>query len=543
MPPITEVVNPTVDSVSELVPAAAAPSLPPTATATGVSSVSRSIVAAAAPSLPPTATATGDDEVANPVTTEVVNPTDLPDYFNSQKLQKFTVYQIAWWDESHRKCCLKTIQGANGCEYITRVKRDENGNPTLDGIETDDVPVNVNVKYEKEVRFALGVALVKTTNGDVVGKRIKEFEYTEQTIIAEKDWQVKVRLAIGEVKSRTGDGYGWTFDRRAGQLFEDDKELELLPQLGGKMATKLKEKGLTSLKLLFEEISDPQRCNNLISAVKGLSKKRADACVSILTEKLLPGACPPKINHRDAPNPYLSRYPTSTPNPDPDGRELWEIMVSKSKVCKNFISVNRMIDHMFRETNKAFEGTTHQDDWMIYHDALSLFVAKESYQYMHEKGYFRHLIMPQLGLNRGTVYIHRMVGMRPEVMPMDAHLNQDLHENVDRHVNLTSHLPDNHPNKFSRRTPKHLAAAYKKIGIPTLAHSLALQHTNESRRTSSGWCKKRTWIFSIAAEESSILLHILDTALLNKRRHLQSNGVVIASKELDRSAHIGFIRM
>ena len=48
-------------------------------------------------------------------------------------------------------------------------------------------------------------------------------------------------------------------------------------------------------------------------------------------------------------------------------------------------------------------------------------------------------------------------------MPLDAHLNQDFHESVDRHVNLTSHLPDVHPNKFSKRTPKTLSKAYKRI--------------------------------------------------------------------------------
>ena len=87
---------------------------------------------------------------------------------------------------------------------------------------------------------------------------------------------------------------------------------------------------------------------------------------------------------------------------------------------------------------------------MIYHNALLLFVAKDSYKYMQQKGCFRHLIVPQHELNAGTPYANHMVEMRPEVMPMDAHLNQDLHESVDRHVNLTGHLPDNHPNKFSK---------------------------------------------------------------------------------------------
>ena len=60
----------------------------------------------------------------------------LPDYYDPEKLENYTLYQIAWWDESHRKSCLKRIQGTNGCEYITRVKRDNNGNPSLTGVES-----------------------------------------------------------------------------------------------------------------------------------------------------------------------------------------------------------------------------------------------------------------------------------------------------------------------------------------------------------------------------------------------------------------------
>ena len=68
-----------------------------------------------------------------------------------------------------------------------------------------------------------------------------------------------------------------------------------------------------------------------------------------------------------------------------------------------------------------------------------------------------------------------MVGMRPDAMPLDAHLNQDLHVGVDRHVNLTQHLPcylpngkTPYPNKFSKRTPKLLSSAYRRIWDPSL---------------------------------------------------------------------------
>ena len=87
---------------------------------------------------------------------------------------------------------------------------------------------------------------------------------------------------------------------------------------------------------------------------------------------------------------------------------------------------------------------------------------------MRSKGYMEHLIMPQHGCNEGTSYANRMVGMRPEVMPLDAHLNQDFHESVDMHVNLTAHLPVGHEDKYSKRTPNHLSKAYRRIWNPEL---------------------------------------------------------------------------
>ena len=83
-------------------------------------------------------------------------------------------------DETHQKCSLKSINGTNGLEYITRVKRDSNGNHCINITAPDDNPADVDVKYEKELRYALGVAMIQKMNGSVVGVRIPEFEYTEK---------------------------------------------------------------------------------------------------------------------------------------------------------------------------------------------------------------------------------------------------------------------------------------------------------------------------------------------------------------------------
>ena len=49
----------------------------------------------------------------------------------------------------------------------------------------------------------------------------------------------------------------------------------------------------------------------------------------------------------------------------------------KSKL-KLFTCITKMVDHMFEETKKTFMNTTHKEDWMLYHDSLSLMTAKES---------------------------------------------------------------------------------------------------------------------------------------------------------------------
>ena len=118
--------------------------------------------------------------------TEVTSPDVivLDNMFMPERLTRYDRYQVAWWDESHRKCSLVTISGANGCEYITRVCRDRHNNPCLHGTQSEDAPVNVNVKYEKEARFALGVALVRTNEGRTEGRRIPLFDYTEKPLFA-----------------------------------------------------------------------------------------------------------------------------------------------------------------------------------------------------------------------------------------------------------------------------------------------------------------------------------------------------------------------
>ena len=221
----------------------------------------------------------------------------------------------------------------------------------MDGKASTDNPVNVNVKYEKEVRFALGVAMVTRLDGTVNGLRIPLFDYTEQMIIAEKDWKKKQNEAMSYIKSLANGGQ-WVQDCREGRMFEDDDDLTLVKGLGKKIEPKLKEEGISDLKILFESLSNPARRDHLIVAISGLSSKKADKWLQILTDApLLSGTCPPKIDHRKATNPYISRFSPDL-NLPPGEEQQWEKEMAKSVICNKVVSINKLIDHIFKQTNK-----------------------------------------------------------------------------------------------------------------------------------------------------------------------------------------------
>ena len=93
-------------------------------------------------------------------------------------------------------------------------------------------------------------------------------------------------------------------------------------------------------------------------------------------------------------------------------------------------------------------------------------MGKEAVSYMKTKGWYDRLIKPSLGLNKGTIYADRTVGCRPELQPLDYHLNEDIHTGVDNHCIITRHLSENDPLKFSTRTPKQMLSAYLRLWDP-----------------------------------------------------------------------------
>jgi hypothetical protein len=93
--------------------------------------------------------------------------------------------------------------------------------------------------------------------------------------------------------------------------------------------------------------------------------------------------------------------------------------------------------------------------------------AKETAEWMKEKGYHEQWLLPVMGLHsddpnlkpyRGTI-----PGSGPEKMPWDLSLNKDAHQDTNRQVVLTHELADDDRRKFDLSTPKRGPWAYQRV--------------------------------------------------------------------------------
>ena len=114
------------------------------------------------------------------------------------------------------------------------------------------------------------------------------------------------------------------------------------------------------------------------------------------------------------------------------------------------VLVTDLVEHMIEESSKAFKNTKHEDDWVFFHDALSLMRAKSCKIWMEKRGYLKRWILPSSDLFEGYPDLNKKYGGHPcgnspEYNPWDLRLNQTVHKEHDNHVRVTSSLPDGHP--------------------------------------------------------------------------------------------------
>ena len=191
------------------------------------------------------------------------------------------------------------------------------------------------------------------------------------------------------------------------------------------------------------------------------------------------------VDHRKAANPYLSRY-----------RSSWEEEIKKTTFMKQYVCVRDLVTHIHDHTKEIFKGTVHEDDWFFYHDALKQLTAKSTVEWMKEKGYYSRWLIPQLGLNGGTIYAYRPVGNRPEWMPLDNSLNNDIQSALSLHCAITAHLDDGDIRKFSFATPLTIVS-----GIQRIYNNPAGSNVPSSKRTVQD-CNKALRAFGLVYEHN-----------------------------------------
>ena len=118
--------------------------------------------------------------------------------------------------------------------------------------------------------------------------------------------------------------------------------------------------------------------------------------------------------------------------------------------------ITEVMDHIIEEGNRIFKGSTHADDWCIYHDRLSSWWSVEAQLYLHEKG-FGHRQWKAAGDTNNHIskyYQGSLMGDSPELMPLDSSLFNELINGVHTHVLTTRLLPIGAAGKFEMSTPK-----------------------------------------------------------------------------------------
>lgn len=378
----------------------------------------------------------------------------IPAYYDSSKMPKLEEDQVGWFDECHKKCLIGK-QLAAGKDTFFVFPRDENGKiDVANGTYSEEPKFKMKVKYDQEARFCFGAAVVtQEGSNEQVGVRCKPFDYSGKILLSIKDYKARQEAEMARVKTLSDQKGVWVIDpREEGMIYRDD-DLTILKGCGEKTKEKLHIYSIKCVGDLEKELPKETRIaldilnvpmNNLIS--------QAETCIN--------EGKPNVIDYRREANPYKAKY----------GDE-WEEVLARTARFSGITCITHLVEWIIASCEEMFRNSTHSDDWVFYHDALTLLTASDTVQWMKEKGYYDRWITPLNGLHQDqsglSAYHNRPVGDHPENMPWDNSLNRDVHLAVDLHVQYTSsYTEDDNECKFSLSTPKRASYAYRRILHP-----------------------------------------------------------------------------
>ena len=320
--------------------------------------------------------------------------------------------------------------------------------------------VKLNVKYENEGRFGLGCAKVtrihNNPNYAPSGIILKPFDYSGKVLISLQDYEQKKQNEFRRIRSLSTRSPIWYVRRQEdGSLYENDP-VDKLSGIGNKAKKSMEAKGVKTLGDLCDA---PEEKINEIE----MSKKTVVRLQKLAKEKVKREKGPEDKDYRFETNPYEARYgPT------------WEKEFKSNAIAMGpCVLITDYVEHIVRESQRGFNGTTHEKDWVFVHDALSLMRAKSCKTWMEQKGILHRWLLPSADLFDGYPDLDKnfggfQVGNSPEYNPWDMRLNGTQHKNHDIHVMVTKDLPEDHPHKFSGSDAKRMSYSYRRLLDPEL---------------------------------------------------------------------------
>ena len=274
-------------------------------------------------------------------------------------------------------------------------------------------------------------------------------------IVSNKDYVKAQQEAIANAKK--GKEKTWVDDLREGRTCPKDGVIRL-KLVGEKTAERMKEHGIETVETVMTNTPE-----QLATMTKGEIKVTTFQTIQRNNKDNYDTTKKPSSfvkDHRHADNPYLSKY-----------GDDWETAIRKTPELQNKENVRNLVRACVRFGERHF--SKNDKDWMICHDSLSMFVAKENRDWMKEekvqdgRTYRDVFLFPEDGLNAGIPgYQHRWVGNSPEFMPWDCSLFQDLEVSLRHHVVITSKLANDDPRKFSLRSPAQIDSAIHRLLDP-----------------------------------------------------------------------------
>jgi hypothetical protein len=210
------------------------------------------------------------------------------------------------------------------------------------------------------------------------------------------------------VKKLDGDRAPWVVGKRqVHELFLLDVVQEI-KGVGPTAAGKLRAAGLNTVAQLVANGSSHQ--------IAGITSKSLAKFVANCSGAVQ-GAFPVSrvVDYKLEANPYLALH-----------GDQWEIEITKTTAMQKYACISELVTHMIHASAAIFKGTTHEWTWMMLHDALSLMTSIECRAWMEtqilhgpteaqNRTFLDCWILPEQGLNAGTVYAKRPPGNCPGV--------------------------------------------------------------------------------------------------------------------------------